>query len=124
MEQSKQGSGSLPGRGWLGARTSWSHPERGFRHLRATTGESTLLQKGKQGDLGASNLQPVGFAKILVFNLTGERGEDAEGALALPSPQDLVKPAGNRQEAAWADKAARAGGGFGEVTQPQAAELK
>lgn len=66
----------------------------------------------------------MGFAKNLAFNLTGERGEDAEGELALPFPQNLVKPAGNPQEAAWADKAAQARGGFGEVTQPRAAELK
>lgn len=66
----------LPGRGWLGARTSCSHPEQGFGHLGAAAGESTLLREWKQGEVGASNLPTVGFTKNLVSNLTGERRED------------------------------------------------
>lgn len=78
-----------------------------------------LLQEWKQGEVAASNLQTVVFTKNLVSNLAGERCEDAEDALALFSLKDLVKPAGNTQEAAWAGKAYEAvGGGFGEFTQP------
>lgn len=75
--------------------------------------------------MGASNLQTMGFTKNLVSNLAGERREDAEDALARISPKELVKSTGNTQEAAWAGKAYEAvGGGFGEFTQPRAAELK
>ena len=106
----------LPGRGWLGARTSHSYPEQGCGHLGASIGKPALLQEWKQGEVGALNLQTVGFTKNLVSNLTGERCEDAKDALALISPKDLVKPAGNAQQAAWAGKACEAGGGFQEFT--------
>lgn len=80
MEQSE------PSQGWSGARPSCSQPERGFGHLGAASGEPTRLREWKRGEAGVSNLQTVGFTKSPVSNLTGERHEDAEDALAFIRP--------------------------------------